>query len=140
HGIELAGGIVASQDNAGVLPGNGRTGFNLRPRDVRSRTTTLTPLGNEVVDAAHTVVTAPVSDLYSRILHLGVVERNDFDYCGVQLVFVAHRRRTAFQVADVRAFFCNDKRTFELPRIRRIDTEVRGQLHGTSHPLGDEHK
>src|SRR5690606_8688404 len=55
HGIELAGVIVASQDNAGVLPGNGRTGFNLRPRDVRSRTTTLTPLGNEVVDAAHTV-------------------------------------------------------------------------------------
>ncbi len=54
----------------------------------------------------------------------------------MQLVGVAHGRRAAFQVADVRAFVGDDEGTLELAGILGVDAEVGGQLHGAAHALG----
>ena len=54
YGIELADGVVALQDDARVLPGDGRTGLNLGPRDL-GILGALASLGDEVVDAAYAI-------------------------------------------------------------------------------------
>ncbi len=53
----------------------------------------------------------------------------------MQLVLVPHRRRAAFHVADVAPLVRHDQRPLELARLRRVDPEVRGQLHRTAHAL-----
>ena len=50
----------------------------------------------------------------------------------MQLVLVAARGRTAFEVAHVSPFVGHDQRTFELSRPRRIDPEIGRQLHRTA--------
>ena len=51
----------------------------------------------------------------------------------MQLVGVALGRGTPFQVADVRALVRHDERALELTRVRRVDAEIRRQLHGATH-------
>ena len=60
-------------------------------------------LGDEIVDAARAVGVARIPVLNGRIFDLGVVERDQLDHRRVQLVLVAHRRRAAFEIADVGA-------------------------------------
>ena len=55
-------------------------------------------LGDEIVDAALALLVAGVPVLHRRVLDLGVVERDQLDHGGVQLVLVAHRRGAAFEV------------------------------------------
>ena len=62
---------------------------------------------------------------------------DQLDDGGVQLVLVAHRRRAAFEVADVRPFLGDDQRPLELAGVLGVDAEVRGQLHRAAHALGD---
>ena len=57
-------------------------------------------LGDEVVDAAPALRVAGVPVLHRRVLDLGVVERDQLDHRGVQLVLVALRRGAALEVAD----------------------------------------
>src|SRR5580658_10424366 len=52
HGVELTHRVVALQNAAGILPGNRRTGLNLRPRDLRIHALAGAALGYEVVDSA----------------------------------------------------------------------------------------
>ncbi len=58
----------------------------------------------------------------------------------MQLIFVAHRRRTAFKVGNGSALFSNDQGALKLACIQRIDTEIGGQFHRTFHALRDEGK
>ena len=55
----------------------------------------------------------------------------------MKLVLVTLGSGTALEVGDVSTFVGDDKRTLKLPRVDRIDTEVRGELHRTACPLGD---
>src|SRR5207342_1442503 len=123
--VELAHRVVAQQHAAGVLPGDRRTGFHLRPRNLRTRATALAALGHEVVDAAHAVLVAGVPVLYRAVLDLRILERDELDDRRVQLVLVAHRRRAAFEVGHVALVLGDDQRAFELPRAHRVDAEVR---------------
>src|SRR5690606_619526 len=70
HGMELAGGVVAQQHAAGVLPGDGRAGLDLGPDDLAARAAALGALGHEVVDAADAVLVAGVPVLHRGVLDL----------------------------------------------------------------------
>ena len=73
--------------------------------------------------------------LHRRVLDLGVVERDQLDHGGVELVLVAHRRGAAFEVADVGALVGDDQRALELAGVRGVDAEVGRQLHRAAHAL-----
>ena len=47
-----------------------------------------------------------------------------FHDCRMKLVFIAHRRRAALQVRNVRVVVGHYKRAFELARTRRVDAEI----------------
>src|ERR1039457_4779508 len=53
-------------------------------------------------------------------------------------MLVPHGRRAAFQVAYRGPFIRHNQRALELPGVRRIDAEIRGQLHRATHPFRDE--
>src|SRR5262249_37484683 len=99
--VERADRGVALQEAARVRPGDRRAGLDLRPRDLRAPAEAAPALGDEVVDAALAVLVARVPVLHGRVLDLGVVERDQLDDRGVELVLVALRRGAALQVADV---------------------------------------
>ena len=94
------------------------------------------PLGDEIVDAALAVLVARVPVLHGRVLDLGVVERDQLDHGGVQLVLVAHRRGAAFEVAHIGALVGDDERALELAGLLLVDAEVGGKLHRAAHALG----
>ena len=54
------------------------------------RAAAIAALGDEIVDAAVALGVARIPVLHGRIFDLGVVERDQFDHRGVQLVLVAH--------------------------------------------------
>ena len=58
----------------------------------------------------------------------------------MQLVLVAHGGRAALQIGNIAVIVGHDERTLKLPGLRRVDAEIRRQLHGTAHPLGDVDK
>src|SRR3546814_2602752 len=78
-----------------------RAGLDLGPRDLRVAAPAGAPLGHEVVDAADAVLVARIPVLHGRVFDLRVVERDQFDHRRMKLVLVAHRRRAAFQIADI---------------------------------------
>ena len=106
--IELADGAVALEHAARILPGDRRAGFHLSPGNLGVLASTDTALGDEVVDAALAFAVAGIPVLHGRILDLGIIEGDQLDHRGVQLVLVAHRRRAAFEIADVGAFVRDD--------------------------------
>jgi hypothetical protein len=134
--MELAARIVAAQHHAGVLPGDGRTGLDLRPGDVRAAPRAQPALGHEVVDAAAPLRIARVPVLHRRVLDVGVVVRDQLHHGGVQLVLVALWRGATFEVADLAAGLGNDEGALELPGVARIDAEVGRQLHRAAHARG----
>ncbi len=136
HRVELARRVVAQQHAARVFPGDGRARLDLRPRQTRVLAAK-SALGDEIVDAAAPLLVARVPVLDGRIFHLGVALNDDFDHGGMQLVFVALRRRAPFEVAHVGALVGDDERAFELPRSRRINAEIGRKLHRAAHPLRD---
>src|SRR6195256_3334726 len=102
-GIEFAARIVAAQNAARIFPGDGRAGLDLSPGDLRIVAAAIATLGDEIVDAALAFGIAGVPVLHRRIFDLGVVQRNQLNHGGVQLVLVALRRGAAFEVADISA-------------------------------------
>src|SRR3954451_23137779 len=50
--VEFTTRIVAAQDAAWILPGDRRTGLDLGPGDLGIVAAAVTPLGDEIVDAA----------------------------------------------------------------------------------------
>jgi hypothetical protein len=59
------------------------------------------------------LLVARIPVLHGRVLDLRVVERNELDDGGVELILVAHRSRAAFEVAHVAAFVGDDQRALE---------------------------
>src|SRR5262249_6006770 len=126
--IELAAGIVAAEDAARVLPGDGGAGFDLSPGNLRIGTTAVATLGDEIVDAALAFRVAGVPVLHRRIFDLGVIERDELDDCGMELVLIALRRRAAFEIADVGALVGDNQRALELAGVALVDAEIGRQL------------
>ncbi len=139
-GIEFADRVVAAQNAARIFPGDGRTGFDLRPGNLGMRAAAIATLGDEIVDAAQPILVAGIPVLHRRIFDLGVIERHQFDHGGMQLVLVALGRGAAFEIGDVRALVGDDQRAFELAGLARIDAEIGGKLHRAAHALGDVDK
>ena len=133
--IELAAAVVAAQDAARILPGDGRAGLDLRPGDLGVVAAAVAALGDEVVNAALAVLVAGVPVLHGGVLDLGIVERDQLDDRGVQLVLVAHRRGAALQVGDIGTLVGDDERALELAGLLLVDAEVGGELHRTAHAL-----
>src|SRR5262245_10446672 len=53
----------------------------------------------------------------------------------MELIAIAHWCSAAFEIADVAAFVGNDERAFKLSSLARVNPEVGGKLHRTSHAL-----
>src|SRR5207244_69784 len=136
--VEFADRLVAFQDAARVLPGDGAAGLDLRPGDLRAPPATDAALGDEVVDAAAALFVAGVPVLHRRVLDLRFVQSDELDHRRVQLVLVAHRRGAAFEVRHVRAALGDDERALELTGVARVNPEVGRQLHRAAHAFGDE--
>ena len=58
----------------------------------------------------------------------------------MQLIFIPHRRRTSFQIRNVRIVVRHNQRTFKLPRVTGIDTEIGGKFHRTTYPFRNIHE
>ena len=131
--VELAARVIAAQDAARIFPGDGRAGLELGPGNLGARAAAVAALGDEVVDAALAARVARIPVLDGRILDLGVIERDQLDHGGMQLVLVAHRRRAAFEIADVGALVGDDQRALELAGVLLVDAEVGRELHRAAH-------
>ena len=136
HRIELPHRIVAQQHAAGIFPRDRRAGLDLRPRQA-GVLAAQSALGDEVVDAAAPLLVARIPVLDGRVFHLGVALDDDLHHGGVQLVLVAPRGGTPFQIPHVGPFVGDDERAFELSRTLGVDAEVGRQLHRTAHPFGN---
>src|SRR6185312_7496570 len=136
--VELAARIVAPQDAARILPGDGRAGFHLGPGNLAAVAAAVAALGDEIVDAALAVLVAGIPVLHRRVLDLGIVEGDQLHHGGVQLVLVAGRRRAALEIAHMRAFLGDDQGALELAGVLLVDTEIGRQLHRAAYTLGDE--
>src|SRR6266550_5333952 len=75
NGVELGDRVIALQDARRIFPGDGRTCFNLGPRNLRISTGALAALGNEIVDTANSLFVTGIPILYRRVFDLRVVER-----------------------------------------------------------------
>src|SRR5262245_43618193 len=137
HRVELAHRVIALQQHARVLPGDGRAGLHLRPRDPRPRPGALAALGHEVEDAALALAVAGVPVLHGGVLDLGPSQGDELDDGSVELILVAHGGRASLQVADVASLVGHDQGSLELPRPGRVDPEVRRELHRAANALRD---
>src|SRR5690606_18225738 len=136
HGVELADAVVAAEDAAGVFPGDGRAGFNLGPGDLGIAVGDAA-LGDKVVDTALALGVTRIPVLYGGILDLRAIQGDQLHHRGMQLVFVAHRRGAALEVADMAALVGNDQGAFELAGLGFVDAEVGRQFHRAAHTFGD---
>ena len=135
--IEFADGILAAQDAGRIFPGDGRARLDLRPGNLRVGAAAIAALGDEIIDAALAVLVAGIPVLDGRIFDLGVVQRDQLDDRGMQLVLVALRRRAAFEIADIGALLGDDQRALELAGFRGVDAEIGRQFHRAAHAFGD---
>ena len=55
----------------------------------------------------------------------------------MQLVFVAHRCRAAFEITDITIVLGYDERALELSRVAGVDAEIRTEFHRAAHALRD---
>ena len=124
YGIEFTYGIIPAQDAAGVLPGDGGTSFHLGPGNVRTITSAVPALGDEVVNAADAVFISGIPVLHRGVLDLCIFHGDEFHHGRVELVFIPHGRSAAFKVTDETALVCNDEGTLELAGFGFIDTEI----------------
>ena len=137
NAIELCRAVVALQDAARVLPRHRATRLHLCPGDLAARPFADAAFGNKVIDTALALLVAGIPVLHSAVLHLGILQCDDFHNSGMQLVLVALRSCAAFHIAHVCLFVGNDERAFKLTRTLGVDAEIARQLDGATHPLGD---
>ena len=124
--VEFTDRIVASQDTAGILPGDGRTGLYLRPGDLASLALAQASFGHEVIDTAIAVLIAGIPVLNGGILHFGAVFHYYLHYGGMQLVLIAHRGGAAFEIRHIRLVVGHYQRALKLACSAGIDAEIGG--------------
>ena len=138
HAVELADAVVAQEDAAGVLPGDGAAGLHLGPADARGHALAEAALGHEVVDPAQPVLVPGVPVLHGAVLDRGAVQGHQLHHRRMQLVGVELGGGAALQVAHAGAFLGDDEGALELARVLVVDAEVGAEVHGAGDALGDE--
>ena len=133
--VELANRFITLQQNTRVFPGNGRTGFHLCPRNLGPLATTSTPFSHKIVNTTATFSIPGIPVLHCRVLYLGPFHCHQFNHCGMQLVFVSHRRSTTLEITHVTSLICHNQRPFKLPCVQGINSKVSRQLHRTTNAL-----
>ena len=133
HRVEFTDRIVALQNDAGVLPGDGRASLHLCPGDFGIGAGAFAPLGNKVEHTTLAVLVAGVPVLQGAVFDFSAFHGHQFNYRSVQLVGFAHRRGAAFEVTDVGALVSHNQRPLKLAAIGLVDTEVGHQLDGATH-------
>ena len=137
HTVELCLGIVAAKHTRGIFPSDGRPRLYLRPGELTVDTAQVATLGDEVQHTSLTLLVAGIPVLNGRVLHFGTVLDNNLDNGGVQLVLIAHRGGTPFEIRDVGIIIGYNERTLKLTGISGVDAEIAAQFHGTADALGD---
>ena len=138
--IKFADAVFAVQDAAGIFPSDSTAGFNLCPANLAVTPLAERALGHKIVDPSAPFCIAGIPVLYGAVLDLRIVQCNQFNDGCVQLVFIAHRRGAAFEIADVRALVGDDQGALKLPGILCIYAEICAQLHRAADALGDVDK
>ena len=138
--VKLSNAVFAVEDAARIFPRHCAARFDLRPAHLAVPALTQSALGHEVIYATFAFGVARVPVLHGRIFDFGIVQRNEFDNSGVQLVFVAHWRGAAFEIGHITALVGDNQRTFKLAGILGIDAEIGGELHRASHAFRDINK
>ena len=134
-GIEFADAVLAAKHAGRVFPGDGGTGLDLRPGDLRPVAAADAALGDEIVDPALAVLVPGVPVLDRRVLDLGILQRHQLDNGGVKLVFVTLRCRAPFEIAYVAVVIRNDEGAFELAGVLLVDPEIGRQFHRAADAL-----
>ena len=136
HRVEFAHSLVSLQYGRRIFPGYRRTGFDLSPAQFGTVSAAESALGDEVIYAATALGIAGIPVLHRGILHFGPFFDDYLHHGGMQLVFVAHRRRATLQIGYVGIVVGNDQRALELSSAAGVDAEIGAQLHRTPHALG----
>ena len=106
--IKLAYRMITSQDTTRIFPCNRRTCLYLSPWDFTVITFTQASLCYEVVNTAFSVFISRIPILYCRIFHFCMIMSNNLDNSCMQLVFIAHRSSTTFQITNVSLIIGHD--------------------------------
>ncbi len=122
--VKFSHRIIPRQNTGRVLPGYGRARFNLSPGNLSRFTLTQTTLSNKVINTTLALFIARIPVLYSRIFDFCPVVDDNLYYSHMQLVFVAYRSRTAFQVADIAIVLGHYQCALKLACIDGIDSEI----------------
>ena len=85
HAVEFRDGIVAAQDGARVLPGDGAARLDLSPEEAAATALAQAAFGHEVVDAAAALGVARIPVLDGGVFHFGVFLDDDLDHGRVKL-------------------------------------------------------
>ncbi len=135
-GVEFPLTVITTQNAGGIFPCDGGACFHLGPHHLRAIPTTISAFSHEIVDPTLAVFIARIPVLNRGIFDLGVIMRDQFHHCGVQLVGVAHWRGASFKVRHIGVFICDDQCALKLARVFCIDAEIGGQFHRAAHAWG----
>src|SRR6516225_512201 len=83
----------------------------------------------EIIYSALSLLVTGIPILHRGIFDLCVVQSDQLHNCCMQLIFVTHGSRAAFQIANITGFFRYNQGPFELPCVFCIDAEISGQFH-----------
>ena len=137
HGIKFTDRPVALQYRTRVFPSDSRTRLHLCPNQFGIIPFTNTSFGHEIIDTAFPVLISRVPVLHGTIFYLRVLLYHNLHDSRMQLILVPLRSSTSFQITHETFLFRHDQRALKLPRVRRVDSEISGQLHRTTHPFRD---
>ena len=135
--VKLSNAVFAVEDAARIFPCHRASGFHLSPAHLAVAALAQRPLRDEIVDAALALGVAGVPVLHRRIFDLRIVQRDEFDNSGVQLVFVAHWRGAAFEIGHIAALVGDNQRAFKLAGVFGVNPEISAELHRATHAFGD---
>ena len=126
HTVEFRRRVISRQNTGRVFPRNSRTCLYLCPGKFTVRTFAVTTFRNKVINTAFTFGITRIPVLHGAVLHLRTFVHHNLHDSGMQLVLIAHRSRTTFQIGNIRIIIRHNQRPLKLTCITRIDTEIRG--------------
>jgi len=100
-GVKLPLAIISSEYDGWIFPRDGRTGFNLCPRNFRVITFTQAAFRDKVIDTSFSVFVASVPVLNGGVLYFGVFPRVNLYNRSVKLVFVVCWSSATFEIRNV---------------------------------------
>src|SRR6516164_2479843 len=93
--------------------------------------------GYKIVYTTPAFLVSRIPVLNGGIFDFCLLQGDQFNHRGMQLVFIAHGGRTALQVTYITAFLSHNQGSFELSRVFGINPEVGRQFHGATYTPGD---